>query len=114
MSEGWVSSARAEGTVSAGAVWEGLRAGSAHHSGAGEFVPAGGAGWFPEESSQREGCAEEEGVAPWPQQTEEEHSRGSWERERAPHRVPSRGDFAVEVVEEDLCHPRWLVMTGTR
>lgn len=114
MFEGWVSSAKAEGTVSAGAVWEGLRAGSAHHSGAVGFVPAGGAGWFPEESSQREGCAEEAGAAPWLQQTEEEHLRGSWERDQALRRVPTQGDFAVEVAEEDLCHPRSLVMTVTR
>lgn len=114
MSEGWVSSAKAEGTGSAGAVWEGPRAGSAHRSGAGEFVPAGGAGWFPEESSQREGCAEEEGGAPWLQQREEEHLRGSWGRGQALHRVPTQGDVAVEVAEEDLCRPRSPVMTVTR
>lgn len=114
MSEGWVSSAEAEGTLSAGAVWGGLRAGSARHSGAGEFVPAGGAGWFLEESSQREGCAAEEGVAPWLQQREEEHLGWSWKRDQALRRVQTQGDFAEGVGEEDLCHPRSLVTIVTQ
>lgn len=113
MSEDWVSPAEAEGTESAGAVWEGLRAESVHHCGAGEFVPVGAAGWFPEESSPREGSAVEEGVAPWLPQTEEECSGGSREREQALHRVLTLGDSAVVVVEE-LCHPRSLVRTATQ
>lgn len=93
-------------------VWEDLQAGSAHHSGAVGFVLVVAAGWFPEESAQLWGCAVVEGVAPWLQQTEEEHLGGSRGKDRALRRVLTQGGCVV-VVEEELCHPHWPGMTET-
>lgn len=66
MSEDWVWPAEAEGTESAGAVWEAPPAEGVHRSGAGAgaFAPVGASGWSPEESSPRGGCAVGVGGAP--------------------------------------------------
>lgn len=86
------------------AVWEDLQAGSAHHSGAGGFVPAVAAGWFPEEFALPWGCVVVEAVALWLQQKGEGHWRGSQVKEKVPRRGLTQGGYVVVEVEE-LCHP---------
>lgn len=92
--------------------WEDLQAGSAHHSGAGGFVPVVAAGWFPKVSAQLWGCAVVEGVVLWFQQTEEEHLGESQGKDRALHRVLTQGGCVV-AGEEELYHLHWLAMPET-
>lgn len=112
MSEDWVYSADSDWMERSRAALEDRPTGSARHSGAGGFVPAVAAGWFPEESAQLWGCAAAEVEAPWLQQTEEEHLGGSQGKDRALRRVLTQAGCVVVGVEE-LCHPHWLGMTGT-